>query len=52
MGGMGHIDSDKANPVYVVGAYCKTPGWNYHNFGLDGKGVVLWSIICTQCIFK
>ena len=34
MGGMGrkgHIDSDKDNPAYVVGAYCKTPGWNYSN---------------------
>ena len=41
MGGMGHIDSDKANPVYIdsdkanpvylVGAYYKTPGWNYPN---------------------
>ena len=28
---MGHIDSDKANPVYVVGEYYKTPGWNYPN---------------------
>ena len=31
MGGMGHIDSDKDNPVYLVGAYCITPGWNYPN---------------------
>ena len=28
-GGMGCIDSDKSNPVYLVGSYCKIPGWNY-----------------------
>ena len=27
--GMGCIDSDKANPVYLVGSYCEKPGWNY-----------------------
>ena len=27
--GMGCIDSNKSNPVYLVGSYCKKPGWNY-----------------------
>ena len=31
IGGMGCIDSDKSNPVYLVGSYCKKPGWNYLN---------------------
>ena len=30
-GGMGCIDSDKSNPVYLVGSYCKKPGCNYLN---------------------
>jgi len=28
---MGCIDSDKSNPVYLVGSYCKKLGWNYPN---------------------
>jgi len=28
---MGYIDSDKSNPVYLVGSYCKKSGWNYLN---------------------
>ena len=31
IGGMGCIDLDKSNPVYLVGSYCKRPGWNYLN---------------------
>ena len=27
--GMGCIDSDKSNPVYLVGSYYEKPGWNY-----------------------
>jgi len=27
--GMGCIDSDKSNPVYLVGSYCEKLGWNY-----------------------
>ena len=30
-GGMGCIDSDKYNPVYLVGSYYKKPDWNYPN---------------------
>ena len=30
-GGMGCIDSDMSNPVYLVSSYCKKPGWNYPN---------------------
>ena len=30
-GGIGCIDSDKFNPVYLVGSYCEKPGWNYPN---------------------
>ena len=29
IGGMGCADSDKANPVYLVGSYCEKLGWNY-----------------------
>ena len=31
IGDMGCIDSDKSNPVYLVGSYYKKPGWNYLN---------------------
>jgi len=31
IGGMGCIDSDKSNPVYLVGLYRKKPEWNYPN---------------------
>ena len=34
---MGCIDSDKSNPVYLVGAYCKKPGWNYPSNGVGEK---------------
>ena len=26
---MGCINSNKSNPVYLIGLYCKKPGWNY-----------------------
>ena len=29
--GMGCIDSDKSNPVYLVDSYCEKLGWNYLN---------------------
>ena len=28
---MGCIDSDKSNPMYLVGSYCKKLGLNYPN---------------------
>ena len=28
---MSCIDSDKSNPVYLVGSYYKKAGWNYPN---------------------
>ena len=36
---MGCIDSDKANPVYLVGSYCKRPGWNYPK-----RMVLVWNM--------
>ena len=48
------IDSDKANPVYLVGAYCKTLSWNYPN-----KMELVWNmdsfqierIVIVECHF-
>ena len=28
---MSYINLDKSNLVYLVGLYCKKPGWNYLN---------------------
>ena len=28
IGGMGCIDSDKSNLMYLIGSYCKKSGWN------------------------
>ena len=28
IGGMGHIESDKSNPAYLIGSCYKKPGWS------------------------
>jgi len=29
IGGMGHIESNKSNLVYLIGSCYKKPGWSY-----------------------